>query len=290
METDLPLEVIGGYKVHPAASLFPLLEGEDFTDLVESIKTYGLMHPIIVKGNVLIDGRNRLRAVREANKPGQIVELRTVELGADVESAAEYIYQINVNRRNLTEDQIASIGSEVVRMISTEKKAKREATQFKAGNNANPEGKNQRTVTVNPPSPSSTGKEQVNTKPCSPVPRDRKKSDEQSTVGQIAKLTKVSHHKARQFVAVSKAVESGALPKDTIAKVSSGEVKLKDVAPKPKKKELSPDLQEELDFYHITQALKIYLTRNHCSIRFLEKQAKAFLLQKITTYLEQDSN
>lgn len=50
METDLPLEVIGGYKVHPAASLFPLLEGEDFTDLVESIKTYGLMHPIIVKG------------------------------------------------------------------------------------------------------------------------------------------------------------------------------------------------------------------------------------------------
>jgi len=275
METDLPLEVIGGYKVHPAASLFPLLEGEDFTDLVESIKTYGLMHPIIVKGNVLIDGRNRLRAVREANKPGQIVELRTVELGADVESAAEYIYQINVNRRNLTEDQIASIGSEVVRMISTEKKAKREATQFKAGVSGNPTGK---------------VKEQVTTDSPSPAPRDRKKSDEQSTVGQIAKLTKVSHHKARQFVAVSKAVESGALPKDTIAKVSSGEVKLKDVAPKPKKKELSPDLQEELDFYHITQALKIYLTRNHCSIRFLEKQAKAFLLQKITTYLEQDSN
>jgi hypothetical protein len=266
METDLPLEVIGGYKVHPAASLFPLLEGEDFTDLVESIKTYGLMHPIIVKGNVLIDGRNRLRAVREANKPGQIVELRTVELGADVESAAEYIYQINVNRRNLTEDQIASIGSEVVRMISTEKKAKREATQFKAGDSRqNPGGKLKPVVTEDSPSPQ---------------PRDRKKSDEQSTVGQIAKLTKVSHHKARQFVAVSKAVESGALPKDTIAKVNSGEVKLKDVAPKPKKKELDTDAQKKLAFQHITQACEIWMAIEGTPYRLLAPQINLYFINK----------
>ena len=265
METDLPLEVIGGYKVHPAASLFPLLEGEDFTDLVESIKTYGLMHPIIVKGNVLIDGRNRLRAVREANKPGQIVELRTVELGADVESAAEYIYQINVNRRNLTEDQIASIGSEVVRMISTEKKLKREATQFKKGVSPNPGGKPKAEVTEDSPSPQ---------------PRDRKKSDEQSTVGQIAKLTKVSHHKARQFVAVSKAVESGALPKDTIAKVSSGEVKLKDVAPKPKKKELDTDAQKKLAFQHITKACEIWMAIEGTPYQLLAPQINLYFINK----------
>ena len=265
METDLPLVVIGGYKVHPAASLFPLLEGEDFTDLVESIKTYGLMHPIIVKGNVLIDGRNRLRAVREANKPGQIVELRTVELGADVESAAEYIYQINVNRRNLTEDQIASIGSEVVRMISTEKKLKREATQFKPGNKVNPSGK---------------AKDPVETDSPPPAPRDIKKKDEQSTVGQIAKLTKVSHHKARQFVAVSKAVESGALPKDTIAKVSSGEVKLKDVAPKPKKKELDTDAQKKLAFKHITQACEIWMAIEDTPYRLLAPQINLYFINK----------
>lgn len=79
-------------------------------------------------------------------------------------------------------------------MISEEKNAKREATQFKPGNNASPNGRK--------------GKEQVNTKPCSPVPRDTKAMHEQSTVGQIAKLAGVNHHKARQAVAVAKAVEA----------------------------------------------------------------------------------
>ena len=291
METDLPLEVIGNYKVHPAASFFPLIEGEEFDALVMSIKTVGLMNPIVLKDGMLVDGRNRLRAILELQSNHSSIKILTKELELDVKSISEYIFHTNIQRRHLTPDQMASIGYEILPMIAQEREAKQVSVQFKPGNNANPEGKNQRTVdTVSypPSSLDSMGKEPVNTKPCSPAPRDIKQKNEQSTIGQLAKLTKVSHHKAAQVVAVAKAVEAGELPKETIAKVKSGEVKLKDVAPKPEKKKLSPDLQEELDFQHITQDIDIYLSRNHCSIRFLKKQAKAFLLQKITTYLEQE--
>lgn len=265
METDLPLEVIGGYKVHPAASLFPLIEGEDFEDLVFSIKTLGVLQPIVVSKGMLIDGRNRLRAVTRLRKEGCTLDLPVKELGPEVESVSEYIFDCNVHRRNLTPDQTVGITAQVWPMIAEEKKAKQEATQFKPGNNANPEGKNQRTVDTDSYPPSS------------PAPRDTKQKNADSTVGQIAKRAKVSHHKAAQVVAVAKAVEAGELPKDTIAKVVSGAVKLVDVAPKPKKKELTRDLQLELALYHVTQAIDRYMAIEYASIRLLELAINAYL-------------
>ena len=255
METDLPLEVIGGYKVHPAASLFPLIEGEDFEDLVFSIKTLGVLQPIVVLKGMLIDGRNRLRAVTRLRKEGCTLDLPVKELGPEVESVSEYIFDCNVHRRNLTPDQTLGITAQVWPMIAEEKKAKQEATQFKAGISGNPTGK---------------AKEQVDPKSGPPAPRDIKEKKEQSTVGQIAKRAKVSHHKAAQVVAVAKAVEAGELPKDTIAKVVSGAVKLVDVAPKPKKKERSRDLQLELALYHVTQGMAEYMSVEYASIRLLE--------------------
>ena len=285
METDLPLEVIGNYKVHPAASFFPLIEGEEFDALVMSIKTVGLMNPIVLKDGMLIDGRNRLRAILELQSNHSSIKILTKELELDVKSISEYIFHTNIQRRHLTPDQMASIGYEILPMIAKEREAKQAATQFKAGNNANPEGKNQRTV------------ETVSSPPSLPAPRDIKKKDEQSTVGQIAKLTKVSHHKARQVVAVAKAVESGELPKETIAQVKSGEVKLKDVAPKPipkpiPKPEQRPtrmkgiakykadddlEAQKEMALDHIKQSIDRYLSIEYSSIRLLELAINAYL-------------
>ena len=76
METDLPLEVIYGYKVHPAASLFPLLEGDEFESLVLSIQTLGLINPIILHNGMLIDGRNRLRAVEHLKTKYSNIDLQ----------------------------------------------------------------------------------------------------------------------------------------------------------------------------------------------------------------------
>ena len=273
METDLPLEVIGGYKVHPAASLFPLIEGEDFEDLVFSIKTLGVLQPIVVSKGMLVDGRNRLRAVTRLRKEGCTLDLPVKELGPEVESVSEYIFDCNVHRRNLTPDQTLGITAQVWPMIAEEKKIKQDATQFKPGTIANPKGNNKRMVDLKPDPPSltdSVGESTVNTKPCSPAPRDVKQKNEQSTIGQMAKRSGTSRHKAAQMGATLKAVEAGNLPKDTIAKVSSGEVKLKDVAPKPKKKEKSRDLQLELALYHVTQGMAEYMSVEYASIRLLE--------------------
>ena len=271
METDLPLEVIGNYKVHPAASFFPLIEGEEFDALVMSIKTVGLLNPIVLKDGMLIDGRNRLRAILELQSKHSSIKILTRELEVDVKSISEYIFHTNIQRRHLTPDQTATIGYEILPMIQQEREAKQAATQFKKGNKASPDGRR--------------GKETVAVKPSPPIPRDSKKKDEQSTVGQIAKLAKVSQHKGRQVVAVAKAIEAGELPKETIAKVKSGEVKLKDVAPKPtpksipkpEKKELTLDSQKELALYHVRQSIDKYLSIEPSSIQLLELAINAYL-------------
>lgn len=283
METDLPLEVIGNYKVHPAASFFPLIEGEEFDALVMSIKTVGLMNPIVLKDGMLIDGRNRLRAILELQSNHSSIKILTKELELDVKSISEYIFHTNIQRRHLTPDQMASIGYEILPMIQQEREAKQAATQFKKGNKASPDGRRgKETVTTDSPSPV-------------PEPRDRKKSDEQSTVGQIAKLAKVSHYKARQAVAMVKAVEAGELPKEIIQEVRQGTKKLVEALPKPVLKPApeqrptrmkgiakyraddEPEAQKELALDHIKQSIDRYLSIEYSSIRLLELAINAYL-------------
>jgi ParB-like chromosome segregation protein Spo0J len=59
---QLEEERIGNYRVHPVASLFPLLEGQEFEELCEDIESVGQKVPIVVHEGMLLDGRNRLRA------------------------------------------------------------------------------------------------------------------------------------------------------------------------------------------------------------------------------------
>lgn len=57
---------IHGYKIHPLAENFPLMEGEDFDVLVASIKANDLRERIaLTKQGKVIDGRNRLRALEQ---------------------------------------------------------------------------------------------------------------------------------------------------------------------------------------------------------------------------------
>lgn len=280
METEQSIEVIGGMKVHPAASLFPLIEGEDFEDLVFSIKTMGVLQPIIVSNGVLIDGRNRLRAVTKLRQEGRTISLPTKELDPETPNICEYIFDTNAHRRNLTPDQTAMISTDVWPMIAKERDSKQVATQFKKGVSPNPGGKPKAEVSVDSPTPE---------------PRDTKKRDEQSTVGQIAKLAGVSHHKARQAVAMVKAVEAGELPKETIQEVRQGTKKLVEVLPKPVLKpapEQRPtrmkgiakykadddfEAQKEMALDHIKHSIDRYLSIEYSSIRLLELAINAYL-------------
>ena len=273
------LEVIGGYKVHPAASQFPLMEGNAFDEISSSIEEFGLIHPIVLKGDLLIDGRNRLRAAtklntkyKEENRSHRI-KITTVELPADINNVAEYIYDINISRRHLTLDQQSAIGAAILPMIAQEREAKQVATQFKKGVSPNPGGK---------------PKAEADTKPYPPETKDTKQKNAESTVGQIAKLAKVSPHKARQTVAMVKAVEAGELPEDTIAKVKAGELKIKDAVPKrvPKPKikkaddEPVPDKEKDDAFENVKTSIDRYLDIDFSSKKLLREKIDTYLISK----------
>lgn len=82
--------------VHPYADKFPMLPDAELDELAESIRSVGLLHPVVVTPDGLIlDGRNRLEACNRAE-----VEASTeVYDGTDL---AEYVIACNVTRRNMS--------------------------------------------------------------------------------------------------------------------------------------------------------------------------------------------
>ena len=87
------------YEVHPAARLFPRLEGKQFEELFFDIAMNGLREPVVVRGLEIVDGRNRLRAALRAGGT-----VRFEELGDDVDVYA-FVSSANLYRRHLTTSQ-----------------------------------------------------------------------------------------------------------------------------------------------------------------------------------------
>jgi hypothetical protein len=88
---------------HPLANIFPLMEGEEFDALVADIKANGLVEPIVMLDNMILDGRNRYRACFAAG-----VEPTTVKggkFGYLIDDPVAFIISANINRRHLTAEQ-----------------------------------------------------------------------------------------------------------------------------------------------------------------------------------------
>jgi hypothetical protein len=83
---------IDGYRVHPGLALIPLMKEGEMQGLVASIKANGLRDPIVLDGEVLIDGRCRLLACRSAG-----VEPRFKQLPAGADPV-DYIVSVNLMR------------------------------------------------------------------------------------------------------------------------------------------------------------------------------------------------
>lgn len=123
-------ERIGGYDVHPFAAEFPLIEGEEFDQLVDDVKRNGLREPIILSHDrtVLIDGRNRLRACLAAGRD-PVFDV----LGANYTEPMilDLIVSLNVARRQLNPGQKAMAGvaydryyTEATKAAEAERKAR----------------------------------------------------------------------------------------------------------------------------------------------------------------------
>ena len=89
---------------HPLADMFPLLEGQDFADLVADIRENGLRQEediVVDVAGRIIDGRNRYLACIEAGVEPRFYTRRFREEAA----LAAFIISKNVHRRHLTAEQ-----------------------------------------------------------------------------------------------------------------------------------------------------------------------------------------
>ena len=94
-------------RPHPLADLFPLIEGQEFDDLVQDIAEWGVREPItITPDGFILDGRNRYRATQRLgwDCPSVVTDL-------PAQAWAAFVISLNIRRRHLTESQRAMVAA-----------------------------------------------------------------------------------------------------------------------------------------------------------------------------------
>jgi len=121
------------YEFHPAANVFPLMEGEEFDALVADIKANGLREPIVTLKGKILDGRNRYRACLAAGvKPEFAVRvhadtclMHTVKGIEDgyceegegwIKDPIAYVISANIRRRHLAPEDKDKVIADLLKM------------------------------------------------------------------------------------------------------------------------------------------------------------------------------
>jgi len=122
----------GGFRIHPAADIFPLMTERELAELTASVEHNGIEEPISVLGNQILDGRNRykvLQALGRANNPlcYQDVSHRFLFCGDQTLTPIDYVIAMNLHRRHLDASQRASVAVAVKKYEAEEAKKRQGA-------------------------------------------------------------------------------------------------------------------------------------------------------------------
>lgn len=259
------LERIGEFRVHPVASIFPMMSEKEERDLRDSICVIGLQEPVVVHEGLLVDGRNRVKACLACGVPIRTVEwskvvsnhhLRTGNGSMDdfpATTVDAWIMSRNVDRRNLTPDQIAAVWTQ--HGLWEEEEEARKAKAKAGGDKVSGKAVRQNSGEA--------------------VTRDHSAEHARTTVGRIAQKAKISRHKAEQAVKLVKAVEAGAAPAEDLELVKAGLKKLNDaVKPlRPPKPEAAPMTLEDRVKTDLLKLIGKYPTEQHDRVKQIIKEA-----------------
>ena len=210
--------------------MFPLIQrgSREWVRLLDSIREEGQVQPIVMDGDMLLDGRNRMAVCETLGIEPKTVQWRDLGMTMDKE---DWIEAVNVERRHLTPDQFTTICTQI-NLYRDEQYAKEMKAQSQlAGKDKNgkPVRKDKSSVNLNSDSPISESPK-----------RDIKEMNANSTAGKIAEKAGTSRHKAQQAIDIIKAAANGDIPAEAVQAVINGDAKLKDVAKQVPKKTKSP--------------------------------------------------
>lgn len=132
------------YESHPAAAAFPLMMGEDYAELVDDIRSNGLLRPITrMPGRklVILDGRNAFRACIDAG-----VEPTFVEYGGH--DPVRFVISMNLRRRHLSASVRALAAARLMTLAPGRPKKQGRTAQLSKRDVAKELGIGERTVQI----------------------------------------------------------------------------------------------------------------------------------------------
>jgi ParB-like chromosome segregation protein Spo0J len=99
--TTEPTTASSEYKSHPFADLVPPMSNEEYEALVADIKAHGLQEIIITHEGMILDGRHRYRACKEAGVEPKFFDYLNTSHGQQFNDPTAYVLSANIHRRHL---------------------------------------------------------------------------------------------------------------------------------------------------------------------------------------------
>ena len=116
-------------KYHEAANIFPMMQDIEYKQLCADIKANGLLEPIVMYENQILDGRNRYEACIECGVEPQYRQWNGKG------NVIDFVVSMNMSRRHLNSSQLAMCAAEAKKMLAVQAKV-RQLAALKQGDNA----------------------------------------------------------------------------------------------------------------------------------------------------------
>lgn len=100
---------------HRFADIFPMVQETEHEDLKQDIKEHGLLEPIVMFENKILDGRNRYKACYELGIKPDFKEY-------DGDKPLEFVISLNLKRRHLTQSQAGVVALDILPLLEAEAK------------------------------------------------------------------------------------------------------------------------------------------------------------------------
>jgi hypothetical protein len=113
------------YEIHPAATLFPMMDSDSFQRLKADIKENGQEKCITFFDGQLLDGRNRMKACEELGIEPSIEEIE--DSGDGKFDPFRWVLSVNLHRRHLTESQRAMVAAKLATLKRGHVKTQRDS-------------------------------------------------------------------------------------------------------------------------------------------------------------------